>query len=273
MSKRIIILLALILALTGAVLAQTEEEELECPSFETSPADVRIGYYMGEGAAFMAAGQYASAIDSYSCIIQQIDANYIGAWLNRAVAHTMRRSFDLAIEDYTAALDIDDAYVPAYNNRGIVHAARLEYDEALADFDAVLDLAPDSVLGFTNRGVILAAQGDLDAAAADFEQAIQLADLGGILDLLKREDDPETEVDESDVTIPDYDATLAQAYALLGMVKAQAALESYQDYLLLRGNQRDFRIESAAGALESRFNFELRFDDSTWLLTAEFSEG
>ncbi len=269
------VLLALILAAPSTIFAQegTEEEEepLDCPHFEGSPADVRAGYYMGEGVAFMSTGQYANAIYSYSCIIQQVDNRYIDAYLNRAVAHTLRRSYDLAIEDYTTAIGIDSNFVPAYNNRGIVYTARLEYEEALADFNRALDLDGGYILAFINQGIVYAIQGEYDTAVADFEQAISLAGLEDILELMNREDDPDTTVDESDVEIPEYNLDYAQAYAMLGIIEEQRALDNYESYLQLAGAQSDRRIQSAAGALESRFTFELRFDDGTWLLAADFA--
>lgn len=244
---------------------EREEERLNCPEFSGSPADVRISYYMGEGAAFMSSGQYSSAIYSYTCITQQIDNSYIPAYLNRAVAHTARRSYELALEDYSTAIRLNPNSIPAYNNRGIVFAALVEYEEAIADFDRVLELNPDYVLGYNNRGVIYAAQGEYDLAIADFETAIEIAGLDtAVADLSNPERD-------QNAPFPRYQREYAQAYALLGIVYSQISLENYHNYILLTGGSADPRIQSAAGSLESRFTFELRFDDGTWLLAADIA--
>ena len=275
MNQRVISLI-FALCLMGLVVpfqlaAQEEEPPRDCPAFPGADMPVRRGYYMGEAAARFAAMDYAGAIYSYSCIIEQIDAAYIHAYLNRAVAHTLRRSYDLAIEDYTAAIGIDATSLSAYNNRGVVHAARREYEEALADFNATLSLDASYVPGYINRGVLYAIQEEYDLAVADFQYAIDLADLDQILALMNTPDDPATTtVDESDVTIPDYNADYAIAYALLGTIEMYRAWDNYQNYRQLNPGG-DYRIQDAAGSLESRFTFELRFDDGTWFLMADIS--
>ncbi len=268
---RILLLLALLLTLVPATFAlaqegEQEEEQLNCPAYAGDATEVRVSYYMGEGAAFMNSGQYSSAIYSYSCIIQQIDDTHVPAYLNRAVAHTARRTYELALEDYSTAIQLDSSNIPAFNNRGIVYAAILEYEEALADFNRVLELDGGYVLGYINRGVIYAAQGEYALAIADFEEAISLSGVDSAVADLTNPDRPE------DAPRPDYELDHARAYALLGIVYSQISLENYENYLLLTGAQADPRIQSAAGSLESRFTFELRFDDGTWLLAADIAQ-
>ena len=71
------IILLLLLCAPLLALAQDEEPELVCESFTGSPADVRVSYYMGEGAAFFASSQLAAAVHSFSCVVEQIDTGYI----------------------------------------------------------------------------------------------------------------------------------------------------------------------------------------------------
>jgi tetratricopeptide (TPR) repeat protein len=277
MTKRFLSILTLLLIMLFAVPlisaqddAEEEEEWLVCPGFEEKSTDIRIGYYMGEGAAFMQTSEYASAIYSYSCIIQQIADDYLPAYTNRAVIHTIRRSYDLAIEDYTTILAINPNYLAAYNNRGIVYAARDEYEEAMADFNSVIGLDADYTLAYFNRGLIYAAQGEYDLAVADFEHVIALGDLEMIVDIFETAEEDNTRVDRDE--LPEYELLYARAYAMLGLVHSHEALDDYQRYLWLTGSRTNNRIESAAGSLSSRFNFELRFDDGTWMLVASFDD-
>ena len=48
------------------------------------------------------------------------------------------------------------------------------------------------------------------------------------------------------------------------------ALQNYEDYITLTRSGADSRITSAAGMLESQFTFELRLDDGSWLLQANY---
>ncbi len=276
--KKLIFALTLIAVMLSGVIAviaqdaQEEEEELlDCPAFEDSSTDVRIGYYMGEGLAYQNTGQLAQAIYSFSCIIQQVDDEYVPAYINRALIHTSRRSFDLAIEDYTTILSIDSSLVGAVNNRGLVHMARQEYEEALADFNTVIDTDSNYIAGYVNRGVYYAIQMDYAMATADFETVIDLAGFDAVIEWL----DAPTEDDEGNVIdkgeIPEYEREYARVYGMLGVIDSIAALDDYNTYFRL-DRSADRRIESAAGAMESRLQFDLRFDDGTWVMFDDFVE-
>lgn len=279
MKKSTLLLALMALLLMGAwvVIAQetdTEEEEelLNCPAFEDSSTDVRIGYYMGEGIAYENTGQLAQAIHSYSCIIQQINDSYIPAYINRSLLHTARRSFDLAIEDYTTVLGLDSSLVGAVNNRGLVFMARQEYEEALSDFDLVIETDADFIPGYVNRGVYHAIQGDFELALADFETVIDFAGLEDVIEWMDAptEDDDGNPIDKGD--IPEYERVYARVFAMMGIIESLDALDDYNTYFRLVGGSADRRVESAAGAMESRVQFDLRFDDGTWVIFDDFIE-
>lgn len=269
MSKRSIIFFILIAILVAAlpVLAQDEdEEELICPNFEGDSADVRTSYYMGEGAAFFNSGQLNSALHSFSCIIEQVNGSYIPAYMHRAAVHAARRDYESAIDDYTRAIGLDSSLVPAYNNRGVMYAALREYEDAIDDFSTVLDLDADYIDAYNNRAVIYTIVGEFELAIGDLETAISRSGIDDVVTNLTRPDRPQDE------PRPEYNPAHAQSYALLGIVYSAYSLDNYENYILLRGGSADRRIQAAAGALESRFSFELRLDDGTWLLVAQFDE-
>lgn len=274
--RKLIVMLVCLCVLVIAVPAMaqdsaqdSDEEERNCPAFEGASADVRRSYYMGEGFAFVSTGSYSSALHSYSCIIEQIAPNYIDAYLNRAIVHTLRRSYDLAIEDYTTAIEINAAFAPAYLNRGVAHMARQEFEDALADFDRAIDIDGDYSYAYNNRGVLHASQGDYEAAVADFRRVIDIENLDDMLALRQQQRQAREDGVEFTREIPEYNVRLARVYALLGMIDVQYALQDLDDYLLLAGSSAENRIENATGALSSRFEFDLRFD-STWIFAVDF---
>ncbi|MCU0498064.1 MAG: tetratricopeptide repeat protein [Anaerolineae bacterium] len=241
MNKWIFTLIALLILIAPAMAqdenpANADEEAIECTAFEGNSDDVRVGYYMGEGDSYFRTGRYADAIRSYTCVIQ-IDRAYLDGYILRALSYIERRDYEEAIEDYDDALGLGQN-IQLLNNRGIVYAALGNYERALADFDAALALDRDYLIAINNRGVIYAIQGDYDRAMTEFERAVAL--------------DPE----------------YPQTHALIGMVHSYRALASYREYLRLAGNRADNRVQAAAASLESRFTFDLRFDDGTWLLEA-----
>lgn len=261
--KLSIIIIAVILTIPAIfVLAQ---EDI-CTSFASGSNSERTSYYMGEGAAFMRSGNYSSAIRSYTCIIDEIDDDYTDAYYNRAAAYTARREFEIALEDYSAIIIRDSSYFEAYNNRGVVHAAQADYDLALADFSSALSIESDYINAIINRGVVSTIMDDYESAEADFLNVIDIAGLDAVIaDLQNPERDPEAPA-------PEYNQDAIQAYALIGIIHSQRALDSYDDYLYLARGNVDARIQSAAGALESRFEFELRFDDGSWFLLANLAD-
>ena len=268
MKKRVIIsllVIMLVLVMIGPAFAQEDEEELDCPAFADSSTDIRVSYYVGEGMGYSASGQISRAIYSFSCIVQEIDPTYVPGYMARAMLYTQRHDYEAAIEDFTRAIELQPSLLAAYNNRGIVYSAQQEYDLAMADFDHVLSADSGYVITYNNRAVIYAILGDYDQAITDLEQAITISGIDGVYATLIDPDRP------NDAEPPEYNPDHAQPYALLGIIYSAQALDKYEAYLRLKGSQSDSRIQSAAGALESRFTFELRLDDGTWLFTADFS--
>jgi tetratricopeptide (TPR) repeat protein len=262
----ILLVVVLSLAVSGPVYGQEDKEpELNCPAFASSPTDIRVSYYVGEGMGYAASGQVTSAIYSFSCIVEQIDPGYVPGYMARAALYTQRHDYESAVEDYSHAIERRPNLLAAYNNRGIVYAAQAEYELAMEDFNHVLDTDSSYVITYNNRAVIYAILGDYDQAIADLEQSITISGINDVYATLTDPDRP------TEAEAPEYNPDHAQPYALLGIIYSAKALDNYQAYLFLQGSQSDTRIQSAAGSLESRFTFELRLDDGTWLFTADFS--
>ena len=263
-----VFLLALPLLLALPTLAQDDEEEElpDCPAFEGSSTDVRVAYYMGEGDGFVSSGQTQAAIASYTCIIRVVDEDYVPAYIERAVLYSQRRDYERAIEDYDAIIARDSSSVPALNNRGIVYFLMAEYEDALADFDRAIQLDSNSVIAHNNRAVLHTLMGDYDAALADLDSAAEASGIGDILALIE---DPDRDTSEE---LPEFNREDAMTYALRGIVRSREALDEYNDYFTVLRGGGDGRIQSAAGALESRFTFELRLDDGSWLMSISFPE-
>jgi tetratricopeptide (TPR) repeat protein len=254
-----------LLGVSAPVRARAQSNPLICDQFTGGSADVRVSYYMGEGIGYFASGNFSQALDSFSCVIDQIDPNYVPAYMSRAAVYAQFRSYDKSIDDYNTALRLSPNFTPAYNNRGIIHAAQTEFDLALADFSQAITLDSAFVLGYNNRAVIYAIQARYDEAIADLNQAISLSGIGRTLAEVS---DPQR---DPDTPWPSIRPTDALSFALLGIVYEMQARDNYTAYLTLMRGSADSRIESASGALESRFTFELRLDDGTWLYAASFS--
>lgn len=232
-----------------------------CLEFQDSPDDVRIGYYMGQGTALLSTNEFYRAVFSFTCVIEEIDDTYIPAYVSRAAVFSLQQEYIQALADHERILELDSRSLAGYNNRGIIYMALGDYDEALADFNRVLDLDPQSRIGLYNRAIVQAVRGEYTAAIADLERIIEISGIDQAYNALI---DPEIEDPE------EYDFNAVQSYALLGVIYSAYALDNYQRYLTFYRGSGDYRIGSAARSLEARFAFELRLDDTSWLLRADF---
>lgn len=260
-------LLALLLLVPVVLLAQDTPEPPECPAFEGEPAEVRIGYYMGEGIAYSRTGQNAAAERAYTCIIEVVDPSYLPAYVGRVDIYTRDRQDERAIADLTTVIDLNATpftTTAAYNNRGIIYVLQAEYELAVADFDAALSITPDFVPALNNRALIHVINAEYDEAIAIFETILANSNVDAALAIIR---DPDNESE-----LPDYTVAETQAYAMLGLVRSAQALANYDNYLVAAQGRSDNRIESAAGALESRFTFELRVDDGSYFLRSPLIE-
>ncbi|MBI4641981.1 MAG: caspase family protein [Candidatus Tectomicrobia bacterium] len=113
--------------------------------------------------------------------------------------------YDLAIADFTKAIELDLKYVSAYTNRGLAYHRKDQYDSAIADFTKAIEFYPHA-LAYNKRGNVYADKRQYTQAIADYTRALELN--------------------------PKYaDAYYgrARAYELTG--RAKEAIEAYQSFL------------------------------------------
>jgi tetratricopeptide (TPR) repeat protein len=98
-------------------------------------------------------------------------------YFNRGEVYASKGSYDQAVADFTAALDLPQDP----NERAVTLISRAEaYNrrnrsaEALKDYDASLELAPDQLGVRTARGQLKDKMGDKQAALADYEAELKL---------------------------------------------------------------------------------------------------
>jgi tetratricopeptide (TPR) repeat protein len=243
-----------------------EEPPPTCPAFPGESRETRVGYYMGEGITYLGNNQLSQAKNSFACIVRVIDPSYVPGWMGRARVNTRLVEYERAFADLNRAVQLAPNLPAAYNDRGYIFMQWRDYPRARADFERALDIDPGYTPAFSNLAVAYMVQGQYDQAIALLEDKINETNIDGILDQLRAPDyDPNRPIL--------FDPTHARLYALLGIVYERRALSNFQNYteLFNRTNQfPDDRIAQTAGALESRFTFELRLDDGSWLLLSAY---
>lgn len=267
MIRRFIPILLIIAMLAVPSMAQeaTPQPPPECPTLQGQPTDMRVSYYMGEGMGYYQSGALTQARHSFDCIAMVIDTDYVPAFMMRGAILTQLRLYEEAVQDYTRAIQLDSSLAEAYNNRGVLYMALAQFNRAESDFQQAVEIDASFIEAYNNQAIMSALNDDLDTAITILETALNQTNAASILISLEDPERPEN------AAFPEFDPIIARPFALLGIMNSLKALENYDDYITLTRGGADGRITSAAGTLESQFTFELRLDDGSWLLRADYN--
>lgn len=179
----------------------------------TMPAPSSAEAYAERGESLAEEGLYLEAVDHFSAAIDlnpnnaemfflrgrthydyavQVIAAVTGQTAENATflpAEAVEH-MELAVADYTSAVELDPQYAKAYNNRGNAHASLGDTDSALSDYDKALELDARLILAYFNRGLIRSQVGAYEGAIADLEMYLELkpdaGDRAQVEDLIKR---------------------------------------------------------------------------------------
>ena len=81
------------------------------------------------------------------------------------------QKYDLALSDYSKAIEINPNYAEAYNNRGFLYSYQQKYELALADVNKAIDINPNHAEAYANRGLLYAILGQPEKVKIDLQQA------------------------------------------------------------------------------------------------------
>ena len=276
MMKRTLVLALIVGLLCLGALAQAqdqptptplpEEPPPTCVSFQNAARDSRTSYYMGEGVAYLGNSQLSQAKNSFACIVRVVDPSYVPGWMGRARVNTRMADYERAFADLNRAVQLAPDLAAAYNDRGYIFMQWRDYPRAEADFERALSIDASYAPAYSNLAVAYLVQEKYDDAIALLEQQIDDTRIDNVLAQMRAPDyNPNNPIPFSSVD--------ARLYALLGIVYERQALTQFRNYLELfnrSGRFADDRIAQVSGALESRFTFELRLDDGSWLLLSSY---
>lgn len=177
----------------GIALASKGQYEQAISEFnkalELSPVYAQA--YYNRGIAHLSMGQYDRAIIDFNRVIElgkevegassmtirgaaYVPQNmYAQIHYYRGTAYLYKAQYDLAIADFTQALQIDPKHAQAYNNRAASFTEGGRFEQAKSDVDKALQLNPKYALAYMNRGLIYYRQGENDKAISDYNEAIR----------------------------------------------------------------------------------------------------
>jgi tetratricopeptide (TPR) repeat protein len=136
-----------------------------------SPAVAKL---VSDGIALINKEQWAAAIEKFNLALKE-KPDGASIYENRGFCYQKLRKYDLAIADYTKALELEPAMgAIVHGNRGYCYKSLGKPDLAAADFTKALELdshSQDPLL--LERGRMLVDLGDVESAEKDFNKALE----------------------------------------------------------------------------------------------------
>lgn len=147
--------------------------------FSNNPAATRAdnetaaeAYYNG-GIAYYEEGQNDLAISDWSKAIE-INPKFAEAYYNRGLAYYLKGEPVLAISDFNKAIEANPDYAEAYHNRGCTYYEEGARDLAISDYSKAIEINPKLAEAYYNRGFVYVEKDELDKAWKDVHKAQDL---------------------------------------------------------------------------------------------------
>ena len=139
-------------------------------------ADLQLdSLYSSRALAYENQGKFDLAIADYTRAVELAPKD-AERYISRGIAYRLKGDFDRAIKDLDKAIKLNSNDFHAYNHRGIVYKRKGENDKAINDFSKAIKLNPDDDYGgpYFNRGIIYDIEGKIEKAIDDYNKAIEL---------------------------------------------------------------------------------------------------
>ena len=130
-------------------------------------------FYNNLGIDYGEKGEYDLAIKDFTKAIE-LKPDYAIAYNNRGAVYRSKGEHDLAIEDCNEAIRLKHDYAEPYSNRGAAYRNKGDYDRAIKNYDMAIRLKHDFVEAYYNRGLAYHEKREFDLAIKDYNKAIEL---------------------------------------------------------------------------------------------------
>jgi len=114
------------------------------------------------------------ASEEFSLLRSQVIEDFAIFFNNQGIIYGERGQHQLAIEEFSKAIQRKPAYAEAYNNRGFSYAKLGRYNYALEDYSNAIRLKPDYAVAYANRSVAYFKRGNNTLGCYDVHKACEL---------------------------------------------------------------------------------------------------
>jgi hypothetical protein len=129
--------------------------------------------YNNRGLTYDDMGRLDLAVEDFTRAIELAPFEY-KAYTNRGRVYSKLGMLDKAVGDFERAISLEPAFLDAYNNLGIAFAKAGQTDKALEQFNKTILLFQNQGVAYYNRGLLYLKTGDREHAAADYRKACDL---------------------------------------------------------------------------------------------------
>jgi TonB family protein len=129
----------------------------------------------------------------------------------RADENIGKGEFELAVNDYTKAIELNPKDAAAYLNRGRALSNKKSFDLAILDYEKTIELNPKESTAYSNRAEVFEKKGKIQQAIGDYQKAVELdANNESAKNNLKRLQDEQAKIEQAKIE----QAKIEQAKAL-----------------------------------------------------------
>ncbi|MDD5311154.1 MAG: tetratricopeptide repeat protein [Candidatus Omnitrophica bacterium] len=133
----------------------------------------KVAQLLTQATRFLSAGDYDKTIKTCDDIAS-MDPNCPAAYYLRGFAHRYKEEYEIAIMDFTRALQIDPKYAAAYQGRALSYAYTGDFMAALADLDTAIAIDPRYTDAYINRARVYYEMDEYGKAWDDVHKAESL---------------------------------------------------------------------------------------------------
>jgi len=95
-------------------------------------------------------------------------------YYNRGDAHFKKGETDLAISDFTKAIEMNPRFANAYYYRGLAYLRKREYDQVISDYTEAIEINPGLAVAYAERAFTYYLKREYDRAWEDVHKADSL---------------------------------------------------------------------------------------------------
>ena len=107
-------------------------------------------------------------------LIAQANYKKAIAHFNRGINYIQQEKYDLAVAQFTRAIELDPDYTEAYLGRGMIYTIREQWRPAFQDLNTAIRLNPRAAYAYHFRGYVHLAFNQRQNAIADLTTAAEL---------------------------------------------------------------------------------------------------